>query len=622
MDLATLRVNVDAKGAVREVDALTGSMDKTTAASTRLTTAFKVAGAAGAVAAAYGIRKIVEESKAAQYAQAQLEAGLRSTGGASRQTLASLNAQSAALQRLTTYSDEAVSGAQSILLTFTRIGGDTFPRATRAVADMAARMGGDLSSAALQVGKALNDPAEALSALTRAGVQFDKQQKDAIATMVRTNDIAGAQAIILSELERQFGGSAAAARNTLGGALEGLNNAWGELFEVSQAGSTGMIRAINAIADNLPKIRGVVDTMIDGYSTIFGWTNKVATTLRIIDTQVAAVAKTSATHADATAKAMERMFGGVTGGTTTTGDGGLSERRAAWEESKRMAAERARWEEEAILRSVRLAQARFAAENGGGPVAPTFAANGITRPSFGGVTALPKDMQVAPGLSQAQAAAKVAAENALAFQAAMTAKNAEIAKNYTENMQRAVGGFVADFVSNGRLAVSDVWNVFKRIGAQAIGETVSAAITRSMAAEAGGGFLSKILGPVGIGLAVGAFAVSGMTRRSGPSYTANRTPRYEANGTDPRQLAAREFLAGNTSTAGSMTRSAVGSTLTENTASRLFGTFDAMRRSLSNIEALLRAGAMGGGTSVAAMNRELGLDSQRLRLAAGVAVVA
>jgi len=43
--------------------------------------------------------------------------------------------------------------------------------------------------------------------------------------MVAANDTIGAQTIILAELEKQFGGSAEAARNTLGGALASLRNA-------------------------------------------------------------------------------------------------------------------------------------------------------------------------------------------------------------------------------------------------------------------------------------------------------------------------------------------------------------------------------------------------------------
>lgn len=175
------------------------------------------------------IRSTIESEKV----QAQLAAALVSTAGASGQTIESLNRHSAALQRLTTYDDEAIGGAQALLLTFTRISGETFPKATEAVLDLATRMGGDLKGAALQVGKALNDPVQGMTALTRSGIQFTDAQKAMVKQLVETGDHLGAQKIILEELETQFGGSAQAARGTLGGALKALQNAFGDLFEAS-----------------------------------------------------------------------------------------------------------------------------------------------------------------------------------------------------------------------------------------------------------------------------------------------------------------------------------------------------------------------------------------------------
>jgi hypothetical protein len=47
---------------------------------------------------------------------------------------------------------------------------DVFTQTTKIAADMAARMGGDASGAAIQLGKALNDPVKGITALTRVGV--------------------------------------------------------------------------------------------------------------------------------------------------------------------------------------------------------------------------------------------------------------------------------------------------------------------------------------------------------------------------------------------------------------------------------------------------------------------
>ena len=150
-------------------------------------------------------------------AEAQLEAVLRSTGGAAGMTKDQLTAMATELQKVTMFSDEAVIGGQSLLLTFTNIGSTVFPQATQTILDMSQALGQDLKSSAIQLGKALNDPVAGISALSRVGVTFSETQKQQIQTMVAMNDVTGAQQVILAELNKEFGGSAEAARLAAGG---------------------------------------------------------------------------------------------------------------------------------------------------------------------------------------------------------------------------------------------------------------------------------------------------------------------------------------------------------------------------------------------------------------------
>jgi hypothetical protein len=225
--------------------ALAQTMGVSEAMAGRLSHAF---GAISAIAALGFIgHKMIEETELAQAAMAQLEAGVASTGGAAGRTVVELDELSKALQRQTTYSDEAVKGAEAMLLSFDKIRGANFDQATKAVTDLAARMGGDLQGAAVQVGKALQDPTTGLTALRRSGVSFSASQIEVIKQLYATGRAAEGQRVILAELEHQFGGSAAAARDTLGGALAGLKNAWGDLFEVTRDGSQGTVTGLNAI---------------------------------------------------------------------------------------------------------------------------------------------------------------------------------------------------------------------------------------------------------------------------------------------------------------------------------------------------------------------------------------
>ncbi len=255
-DIAELGYKVDSREltqAERALDRQATAAKRAETASERLERQHKrnieQAKAFGAVLGTIGVALaigVIRNTIEAEKVQAQLAAALKSTAGASGQTIASLNEHAGALQKVTAYGDEAIGTAQGVLLTFTKIGGETFPKATEAVLDMATAMQMDLKSASIQVGKALNDPVLGVTALGRAGVQFSEDQKEMIRSLVETGDVAGAQVIILKELETQFGGSARAARDTLGGALESLKNAFGDLLE-GDSGSDGVRGAKDAI---------------------------------------------------------------------------------------------------------------------------------------------------------------------------------------------------------------------------------------------------------------------------------------------------------------------------------------------------------------------------------------
>lgn len=183
----------------------------------------------GALAAgmAYGIQQAMDTEKVL----AQTEAVIKSTGGAAGMTAEAISDLASALSTSSTFADDAIQSAENLLLTFTNIGAETFPMATQAMVDMAAAMGTDVSSGAIQLGKALNDPIEGISALTRVGVTFTDEQKALIKSLVETGDVAGAQAVILAELNKEFGGSALAQAQTFGGQLDQMKNQFDGIAE-------------------------------------------------------------------------------------------------------------------------------------------------------------------------------------------------------------------------------------------------------------------------------------------------------------------------------------------------------------------------------------------------------
>ena len=181
--------------------------------------------------AALGVASVKAFDKQ-QKAIAQVEAGLKSTAGTVGFTSKELQKMAADLQKTTLFGDEEIlQGATAQLLTFTNITGTQFEKTQQIALDLATRLDGDLKSASIMLGKALNDPVANLSALSRAGIQFSDDQKAVVKSLVETGQLAEAQTIILEELEKQYGGSAAAAAEAGLGPIQQLKNQLSDLSE-------------------------------------------------------------------------------------------------------------------------------------------------------------------------------------------------------------------------------------------------------------------------------------------------------------------------------------------------------------------------------------------------------
>jgi hypothetical protein len=216
-------------------------------------------GAAFAAVAAAGVAFVVASAKQLMEIEklnAQTNAAILSTGSAAGKTVADINKLNSSLEKLTGIEAEVIQEGQNMLLTFTKINGKQFDQATVAALDLSVALGKDMQSAAMLVGKALNDPIGGISALSRAGIQFTQDQKNTIAAMVEMNDTAGAQSIILEELNRQFGGSAEAFGETTAGKLAKIEHLFGELGETI-AGAL-----LPVLDDALPVIQDVVESFM------------------------------------------------------------------------------------------------------------------------------------------------------------------------------------------------------------------------------------------------------------------------------------------------------------------------------------------------------------------------
>ena len=160
-----------------------------------------VATAASALAATLAsgafLRSAITEATMFETTMLRVGAVIDATNAAAGLSAGELREQARQLAFSTLESTEGILEAQSGVLTFRNVQGEVFERAIDAATDLTAAMGGSMSSAAVMLGRALEDPVRGLTALTRTGTVFTEEQRDMVPSMVEAGNIAEAQGFIL-----------------------------------------------------------------------------------------------------------------------------------------------------------------------------------------------------------------------------------------------------------------------------------------------------------------------------------------------------------------------------------------------------------------------------------------
>jgi len=254
-------------------------------------TAGLAAGAAGVGGLVLGVKAMSDEYRESQKVGAQTNAVLKSTGGAANISKTGVEKLANAISRKAGIDDEAIQSGENLLLTFTGVrnevgkGNDIFNQATRAATDMSVALGQPMKSSAIQLGKALQDPIKGVSALRRVGVALTEQQKEQIATLVKHGDTLGAQKIILHELGKEFGGSAAAqatASDKFSVALSNLAEAGGRvlipMLDKAVAVLTDFLNQMldgkgigGALVRVFESVGSAAGTLVTGIAGVVGW---------------------------------------------------------------------------------------------------------------------------------------------------------------------------------------------------------------------------------------------------------------------------------------------------------------------------------------------------------------
>jgi len=233
--------------------------------------AFAVAGGAAA-AAATRIFTGFEKTEQANDRVLQIAKSMALFGAETGKVTLRLTTLADQLERETGATAESIKETQAKLLTFKQIAvtaneaGGAFDRATKAAIDLAAAGFGEVTTNAVQLGKALNDPIKGITALARSGVSFTDVEKEKIRTLVESNKMLEAQGVILSAIETQVQGTAAA---TLTGSTK-MKNAIGEITDEIGAGLEPAFIAMTDLAVKFSTWAAANGPTVAAVATSFG----------------------------------------------------------------------------------------------------------------------------------------------------------------------------------------------------------------------------------------------------------------------------------------------------------------------------------------------------------------
>lgn len=208
----------------RDLDNLRNSANGASGATDKLASSFLgmsksyVSSLVGVASLVTLYKKVITESRNFEAEQGQLAAVIKSTGMAAGFSTQQLNKMADSFAKSTSFSAGEINRAQTRLLSYSGIVGETFPQAMQTAIDMAARMNMSLEQAAETMGKAMDIPSQGLTALSRQGFRFTEEQEALVKVFEKTGRVAEAHKIIMDTVNSSYKG-AAEALNT------GLNKA-------------------------------------------------------------------------------------------------------------------------------------------------------------------------------------------------------------------------------------------------------------------------------------------------------------------------------------------------------------------------------------------------------------
>jgi len=199
--------------------------------------------------AVYGMARVISSWKELADTQEKAEAGMKaammSMGRYTKDFHGEILATAAALQKMSTFGDEAILMGAKFLMTYEGISERIMPRVMAAMTDVAALMGGNFVQAANMLGKASMGMT---GELRRMGITVDK-------SVFKLQGFEG----ILAAIERQVGGQAKALRETDYGGWAAFINVVGDVKEKFGAMASKVLKNVSEWL--IPKVEELNDRL-------------------------------------------------------------------------------------------------------------------------------------------------------------------------------------------------------------------------------------------------------------------------------------------------------------------------------------------------------------------------
>lgn len=187
---------------------------------------------------------------------ARLDTVLKSTKFAAGFSSDDIQNQAKEVSKGIVNSRQEILQAQATLLANTNVRGDTFKRAFESIADYSTFFGTDLASGARILGRALQDPLQGMNQLKRASIVLTPIQKEQIKNYEQQGQLVKAQAILLDEIDKRFGGQAKAYALTDAGKIQVARKQWEELeFKLGEIISRVEVSLIPAFSSAIKVIK-------------------------------------------------------------------------------------------------------------------------------------------------------------------------------------------------------------------------------------------------------------------------------------------------------------------------------------------------------------------------------